>query len=162
MNPIANFREVGADIPSEKAKQPQDQQDYYDSPHDISPFERLVGCHLVSIPRQLLRTWRSGRKMMPVTAMARIAMITDRAEKLMLRDGTSPDRMSTMLRESISTRLLDFMTGSPFFRNRMRVLGPTTFITCKKGCRSIDLSQAQLRLAFLRGQELRTYGPTLQ
>jgi hypothetical protein len=40
MNPTAGLREPGTDVPAEKAEQPQDYQDYDDSPqHEISPFE---------------------------------------------------------------------------------------------------------------------------
>jgi len=39
MDPTACLREAGADVPAEKAKKPQDDQNYDDSPqHEISPF----------------------------------------------------------------------------------------------------------------------------
>jgi hypothetical protein len=46
MNPTAASRKTRADVRPEKAEQPQDKQDYDDSPqHEISPFERLtIGC----------------------------------------------------------------------------------------------------------------------
>jgi hypothetical protein len=40
VNPTAEAREAGTDIPTEKAEQPQDYQNYDDRPqHEISPFE---------------------------------------------------------------------------------------------------------------------------
>jgi hypothetical protein len=39
VNPIACLWEAGADVSTEKAEQPQDDQNYNDSPqHEISPF----------------------------------------------------------------------------------------------------------------------------
>jgi hypothetical protein len=39
MNPTAGFREAGADVSTEEAKQPEHNQDYDDSPqHGPSPF----------------------------------------------------------------------------------------------------------------------------
>jgi hypothetical protein len=39
MNPTAGLREPWADVPTEKAKQPQNDYNYDDSPqHKISPF----------------------------------------------------------------------------------------------------------------------------
>jgi hypothetical protein len=40
VNPITGARDPGTDIPAEKAKQPQDKQNYDDGPqHVIPPFE---------------------------------------------------------------------------------------------------------------------------
>jgi hypothetical protein len=40
MDPTAGFREAWTDSPTEKAEQPQDEQNYDDSPqHEVSPFE---------------------------------------------------------------------------------------------------------------------------
>ena len=40
MDPTACFREAWTYVPTEKAEQPQDYQDYDDGPqHEISPFE---------------------------------------------------------------------------------------------------------------------------
>jgi hypothetical protein len=45
VNPIAGLREAWTDSSTEKAEQPQDEQDYDDGPqHDVSPFERPIGC----------------------------------------------------------------------------------------------------------------------
>jgi hypothetical protein len=43
MNPTACLRKTWTYIPTEKAEQPQNKQNYNNSPqHEISPFERLV------------------------------------------------------------------------------------------------------------------------
>jgi hypothetical protein len=43
MDPTACFRETWAYVSTQKAEQPQDQQNYNDSPqHEISPFERFA------------------------------------------------------------------------------------------------------------------------
>jgi len=48
MDPTAGLREAWADSATEKAEQPQDDQDYNDSPqHEVSPFEWFNGCQPV-------------------------------------------------------------------------------------------------------------------
>jgi hypothetical protein len=43
MNPTACSREAGADVSTQKTEQPEDDENYDDSPqHEISPFEVLA------------------------------------------------------------------------------------------------------------------------
>ena len=57
MDPTSGFREARTDPPTEKAKQPQDYENYNDNPkqrHEISPFERpskrSIGSHPIERP----------------------------------------------------------------------------------------------------------------
>jgi hypothetical protein len=52
VNPAAGSREAGTDVRTEKAEQPQDEQDDDDCPqHEISPLEWLmIGSHQVARP----------------------------------------------------------------------------------------------------------------
>jgi hypothetical protein len=56
MDPIAGAWESWADTPTKETKQPQDDQDYYDSPHNFSPFEGSSEYHQ-TYKSQI--TWRS-------------------------------------------------------------------------------------------------------
>jgi hypothetical protein len=41
VNPVPSAGKPWADAPTKKAEQPQYDKNYYDSPHDFSPFEVL-------------------------------------------------------------------------------------------------------------------------